>query len=199
MYTISKHILCYTAYITGFHIHLLQVQTYCCKANPTTDITMHKIRNYLPLSFIKHVQLKTFQTKVIQRTKSYCTSQVMWKSNIIILALGSLVVSVLATGTNVRGFKPGQGRCISNADKMCSMTFFRWEVKPSISCRKILWHVKEPYRHENRYFISKIQGHFSPSFSCFATRCICWLLPESSGIWIKDDQNIRNGFIAWDA
>jgi hypothetical protein len=34
-----------------------------------------------------------------------------------IVALGGLVVSVLATGPKVRGFDPGWGRCIFKGDK----------------------------------------------------------------------------------
>jgi hypothetical protein len=35
------------------------------------------------------------------------------------------------------------------------------------------------------YIAGKINGHFSPSFPCFATKRICWYLPEGSGgrIW----------------
>jgi hypothetical protein len=35
----------------------------------------------------------------------------------------------------------------------------------------------------------KFGGNFSPSFSCFATKCLCWQLPESSGGQIKNDYN----------
>jgi hypothetical protein len=38
-------------------------------------------------------------------------------------------------------------------------------------------------------FVSKIHGHFSPSFLWFATRCLCWYLPQSSGGWNSDDYN----------
>jgi len=35
--------------------------------------------------------------------------------------------------------------------------------------------------------VGKIHGYFSSSFSCFATRCLCWLLSECSGGWIRND------------
>jgi len=33
----------------------------------------------------------------------------------------------------------------------------------------------------------KFRWHFLSSFFCFATRCVCWLLPESSGRWFRND------------
>jgi hypothetical protein len=76
------------------------------------------------------------------------------------------VVSVLYISSKVRGFKPGRGRWICNGEK-----FLRRGIKPSVPCRKTLWHVKESYWYESRYLLSKIHDHFSPSVSCFATRC----------------------------
>jgi hypothetical protein len=61
------------------------------------------------------------------------------------------------------------------AIKICSTTSFGREEKLSVPCRKILQHVKEPYRYEKRYSVHNIHNHFSPSFSCFITRCLCWL------------------------
>jgi hypothetical protein len=57
---------------------------------------------------------------------------------------GGLVVSVLAIGPKVHGFKPGHGRCIFKGDKILSMTSFGEEVKPSAACRNILRHVRDP-------------------------------------------------------
>jgi hypothetical protein len=79
------------------------------------------------------------------------------------------VVSALAIGTKVREFKPGRGQWI----QIRSTTSFGGEVKPAVPCRKILWHVKK-----NK---CEIRVYLSPSFSCFAARCICWLLLESFG------------------
>jgi hypothetical protein len=53
------------------------------------------------------------------------------------VVLGGLVVSVLAGGPKVRGFKPGKGRSILMAIKIRSMPSFGGEVKPSKSCRNI--------------------------------------------------------------
>jgi hypothetical protein len=52
------------------------------------------------------------------------------------VALGGLVVSVLATGPKIRGFKPGRGRWIFKCDKIRSTPSFGGEVKPSVPCRR---------------------------------------------------------------
>jgi hypothetical protein len=48
------------------------------------------------------------------------------------VALAGVVVSVLATGPKVRGFKPGRGW----GDKIHSTPSFGGEVKPSVPCRR---------------------------------------------------------------
>jgi hypothetical protein len=83
------------------------------------------------------------------------------------------VVSVLATGPKVRGFKPGQGREDFKGDKIRSTPSFGGEVKPSVPCRR-LRHIKEPYEHD-RCSLAKFSGRvFHPRFTCSATR---WCLP----------------------
>jgi hypothetical protein len=54
-----------------------------------------------------------------------------------------LVVSVLAIGPSVHGFKPGRGDGFLKAIKIRITSFFREEVKPSAPCRKILRHVTD--------------------------------------------------------
>jgi hypothetical protein len=61
--------------------------------------------------------------------------------------------------------------------KILSTTFFIGEAVFPSPCRNIL-HVKEPCGIKKR-FRWKVHRHFSPSFSWFATRCLCWLIPES--------------------
>ena len=56
---------------------------------------------------------------------------------------GGLGVSVLASGTRVRGFKPGQSRRNFQGEKILSKSSFGGEVKPSVPCRN-LRHVKDP-------------------------------------------------------
>src|SRR5215468_4457449 len=48
---------------------------------------------------------------------------------------GGLVVSMLASGTQVRGFKPGRSRRIFRGEKILSMPSFGREVKSSVPCR----------------------------------------------------------------
>jgi len=45
-------------------------------------------------------------------------------------------VSVLAFGTQVRGFKPGRSRRIFKGEKILSSPSFGGEVKPSVPCRR---------------------------------------------------------------
>jgi hypothetical protein len=47
---------------------------------------------------------------------------------------GGLVVSMLASGSRVRGFKPGQGRWIFTSVKILSMPSFGGEVEVSVPC-----------------------------------------------------------------
>ena len=49
---------------------------------------------------------------------------------------GGSVVIILATGSDVRGFKPGRGRWIFQSVKILSMTSFGREVKPWVACRR---------------------------------------------------------------
>jgi hypothetical protein len=57
-------------------------------------------------------------------------------TNLIHSSLGGLVVSMLASGTQDRGFKPGRNRRIFLAKKIHSMASFGGEVKPSVPCRR---------------------------------------------------------------
>jgi hypothetical protein len=50
--------------------------------------------------------------------------------------LGGLVVSMLASGTLLRGFKPGRSRRIFQGEKFLSLPSFGGEVKPSVPCRR---------------------------------------------------------------
>jgi hypothetical protein len=63
-------------------------------------------------------------------------------------SFGGVVVSELAIGPKGRDFKSGRGDGFLRTIKMCSIPFFRREVKPSASCRKILPHVKIASKYE---------------------------------------------------
>jgi hypothetical protein len=51
---------------------------------------------------------------------------------------GGLVVSMLASGTEVRGFKPGRSRRIFSGEKILSMPSFAREVKLFAPCRRFV-------------------------------------------------------------
>jgi hypothetical protein len=68
---------------------------------------------------------------------------------VTVVILGGIVVSVLAIGPRVVGFKPGRGDGFFKGDEMCSTLYFGGEVKPSSLYRKILWHVKSHGRIDN--------------------------------------------------
>jgi hypothetical protein len=59
-----------------------------------------------------------------------------------------VVNAVLAIGPKVRGFKPGRGDGFLKGDQICSTIFFGRKVKKSVSCRKILRHVKRFIQYE---------------------------------------------------
>jgi hypothetical protein len=104
--------------------------------------------------------------------------------NASLVALGGLVVSVLATGPKVRGFKPGRGRCILRVIK--SVARLPSEGKESRRSHVVdLWHVKEPYEHD-RYSSAKFSSHVThPRFTCFATGCLLALLTDVPGGHIR--------------
>jgi hypothetical protein len=56
---------------------------------------------------------------------------------------GGVIVSVLAIGSEVCGFKPGQDNGFLIAIKICSMPSFAGEVKLETPCQKILQNVKK--------------------------------------------------------
>jgi hypothetical protein len=70
----------------------------------------------------------------------------------------------------------------------------------------ILRYVKDPCGIWQRYFAGKINGHFSPSFTCFAIRCLQWHVPK---LWWMNQEQLElktgthnrseNGRRAWDA
>jgi hypothetical protein len=76
------------------------------------------------LRYTLFVQATVLVTGINERTFSsgYC--------------FGGLVVSMLASGTQVRGFKLGRSGRIFSGEKILSMPSFGGEVKPSLPCRR---------------------------------------------------------------
>jgi hypothetical protein len=68
---------------------------------------------------------------------------------ILLVALGVVVVIVLAVGPRFACSNPYEHDRFLRAIKIRSTTTsICGEVKPSVSCRKILRHAQEPYEHE---------------------------------------------------
>jgi hypothetical protein len=100
-----------------------------------------------------------------------------------LVAVGGLVVIVLAVGYKVC---PAKDDGFLRAIKVRSTTSFGQEVKPAVPCRKILRHVKDPYKVWKEILRMQNSAIFSLSFSWFAAGYLCWLLPESSGGWLRN-------------
>jgi hypothetical protein len=77
------------------------------------------------------------------------------------------MVSVLAIGQMVRGFKPGR------AIKIRSTSSFGREEKPENSYHKILRHIKIKLTYKQKYF-AKLNSHSFRPLLLLATRCLCW-------------------------
>ena len=80
-------------------------------------------------------------------------------------------MSVLAFGTQVRGFKPGRSRRIFRAKQILSAPSFGGEVKPSVPCRKFTackinqnWRWSRHFRQNSR----KVLAH-SSTFRCWGS------------------------------
>jgi hypothetical protein len=88
----------------------------------------------------------------IHSLRMYCSSDIdLRKFGLLVTCtnsrLGGVVVSVLATGPKVGGFKPGRADEFLRAIKIRSTLSFELEVKPDVPCRKILRNVKYPLRY----------------------------------------------------
>jgi hypothetical protein len=70
----------------------------------------------------------------------------MWDFWRMIVVLSDVMVSVLAFGQKVHGFKPGRGSGFLRAIKICSTLSFRGGVKLLAPCCEIFQHVKIHYK-----------------------------------------------------
>jgi hypothetical protein len=81
------------------------------------------------------------------------------------------VVSMLASGTQVRGFKPGRNLRIFRAKKkILSMPSFERKIKPSVPCRRFAACKRSLNGVEKASFRQNYQTPFSPTVRPFATR-----------------------------
>jgi hypothetical protein len=98
--------------------------------------------------------------------------------------------SVLATGPQGRGFKPGRGDIFSRAIKIRSTPFFAWEVKPEVPCSKILQNFKDSLTYQRYTNMRNSHSFVSSSYSLpdvsvgYTARELWWASQEfsSSGI-----------------
>jgi hypothetical protein len=72
-----------------------------------------------------------------------------------------LVVSMLASGTQVCGFKPGWSRRIFQAKKILSMPSFGREVKPSVPCRSFAACKRSVHLPWKSHAVGKIESAMS--------------------------------------
>jgi hypothetical protein len=94
------------------------------------------------------------------------------------------MVSALAIGLEVRGFKPSWGDGFLKAIKICSLPSLKGEVKLETPCCKILRHVKITCKYEHKY--CKIKFSFlSPIIPACYQMTMLVGLPESSGRWVR--------------
>jgi hypothetical protein len=84
-------------------------------------------------------------TRRVSISGNYFT--VLHSDKLLFSRLGSVVVSVIATEPKGRAFKNGRSDGFLRAIKIRSTPSFVWEVKPEVPCRKILRHVKDPFRY----------------------------------------------------
>jgi len=107
------------------------------------------------LTFSWRTLRKTFRFIYIKPyLKPTFSCAVLWSGR-----FGGLEVSVLASDTQVRGFKPGRSSRIFRFKKILSTPSFGGEVKSSFPCRN-LRHVKEPKSDVEFATFGKILGKF---------------------------------------
>jgi hypothetical protein len=89
----------------------------------------------------------------------------------IVSGFGGLVVSMLASGTQDRGFAPSRSSRIFSAEKFLSMPSFVREVKPFAPCRRLAACKRSLNGVKSRNF-GKITGPFSSTVPPLATRSV---------------------------
>jgi hypothetical protein len=104
------------------------------------------------------------------------------------VVLVGVMVIVLAIGSKVRGLKPGRQRLISKAINIPSKTSFGDGAKPSAPCRKILRHVKDPFKYDRYIDRQNSAAIYCPVSPRFATRC---LLKPEQGALVDGSEIIR--------
>jgi hypothetical protein len=122
-------------------------------SNTRCNMFVYKVCTIITLEF----SLKLSAQKKITSLYPYCD-------------FGGLVVSMLASGTQVRGLKPGRSRRIFRAKNILSMPSFGGEVKPSVPCRGFAACKRSLNGVENASFRQNYRTPFSPTGPPFVTR-----------------------------
>ena len=102
--------------------------------------------------FLLHMHIRMHLSNNVQYSSSVSHSQrLRWSRG-----------SVLAFGTQVRGFKPDRSRWIFQGEKILSTPSFTGEVKPSVPCRRFTVFKRSlNVRWKSGIFQAKFIGHFS--------------------------------------
>jgi len=96
--------------------------------------------------------------------------------------------SVLAFGTQVRGFKPGRSHRIFRAKKILSTSSFGGEVKPSVPCRRFAACKRSLNLRGSRNLGKITTGHLScPQFHLSRRRC------GRRGTWWRKWERLKAG------
>jgi hypothetical protein len=105
--------------------------------------------------------------------------------NINHVAHGGLVVIVIVTVPEVRGFKPDREQWIlTRRQKSVAWDLLRRGSKTIGPLSQGLWHVKNPEEYGKI-----LRQKNSPSFLAKFLMIRCWYLSKSSGWWIRNYQN----------
>jgi hypothetical protein len=88
-----------------------------------------------------------------------------------VTGFGGLVVSMLASGTQDRGFAPGRSRRIFRAKKILSMPSFGREVKPFAPCRRFAA-CKRSLNGVKGVISAKLSDHSRPQFHVSLLRAL---------------------------
>jgi hypothetical protein len=117
----------------------------------------------------------------------------------MLVALGDLVVIMLALKTEVSVLKPGRGWWMFKGDKNPYHNFLRRGIKVYGKSHNFYGMLQIYVEYGRDTSPPKITD-ISRGVSLFATRCICLYLPEGSGRWIRNDQTsnlVEQQIVKW--
>jgi len=100
----------------------------------------------------------------------YCHTTIVYRHTTIVYCHTTIWLrwsrgSVLASGTQVRGFKPGRSHRNFKGEKILSTPSFGGEVKPSVPCRRFAACKRSLELRGSRILGQNMSEHFSPTKS----------------------------------